>query len=156
MFNLAPAPDLASRIVAIYKKEWLEHLIILEHQDPQHHVYGMIGDATLRFGSAENIKIFVNKRPVTDRVIKKAILDAYRRQLGHGEYPLAIIFIEIDPGLVDVNVHPRKLEVRFLNPGSVFQLVKNTLASSLGTEQITSMGHHMQAHHHMRPQHHSY
>jgi len=76
----------------------------------------MIGDASLRFGSGENIKIFVNHRPVTDPIIKKAIGEAYRRQLPHGEYPFAIIFLEVNPSLVDVNVHPRKQEVKFLDP----------------------------------------
>ncbi|MFZ5341881.1 MAG: hypothetical protein ACOZBL_05085 [Patescibacteria group bacterium] len=85
----------------------------------------MISDSALSFGSMENIKIFVNNRLVQDKIIRKALLEAYDRQLAPGMYPFSIIFLNIKPELVDVNVHPRKMEVKFQDPGSIYNLVKN-------------------------------
>ena len=77
------------------------------------------------------MKIFVNKRPVNDRIIKKAILDAYKRQMHPGEYPLALLFIDIDPQALDVNVHPRKMEVKFMDPQKIFSLVMQEITKVL-------------------------
>ncbi len=73
VFHLPPASDLAQRISAIYKKDREKKCIALDYAGDQYRIYWMIGDASLRFGSGENIKIFVNHRPVTDPIIKKAI-----------------------------------------------------------------------------------
>lgn len=141
VFHLPPAGDLAERISAIYKKDREKKCMILDFAWEQYRLYGMLGDASLRFGSGENIKIFVNQRPVTDPVVRKAILEAYRRQLPPWEYPFAIIFLEVDPALVDVNVHPRKQEVKFLDPWSVFQLVKEEIKWLLGESKFISGDH---------------
>ena len=85
----------------------------------------------MRFGSPENIKIFVNSRPVQDRIVKKAILDAYRRQMHPGEYPLAFVTITINPKDLDVNVHPRKSEVKFMDPQKIFGLVMQEIGRVL-------------------------
>ena len=98
----------------------------------------MIGDSTLRFGSADNMKFFVNERPVQDRILKKAVMKAFDRQIVHGEYPLCILFIDVQPGLVDVNVHPRKTEVKFIDPGMVFNRVNTLVSESLAGKKITT------------------
>lgn len=101
----------------------------------------MIGDAGLRFGSAENVKIFVNQRPVQDRIIKKAILDAYRRQMHPGEYPLAFVFVDIDPQQLDVNVHPRKMEVKFVDGQKIFSVVLQQISALLGEQKVIASEH---------------
>lgn len=58
-------------------------------------------------------------------------MEGYHRQIAHGEYPLALISIDIASHLVDVNVHPRKIQVKFVDPGSVFSLVRDTIAQTL-------------------------
>lgn len=62
------------------------------------------------------MRFFVNKRPVDDKIMKKAVMQSINRQMPAGLYPFAYIFVDIDPQHVDVNVHPRKLEVKFLDP----------------------------------------
>jgi DNA mismatch repair protein MutL len=57
--------------------------------------------------------IYVNGRFVEDKVIKKAILEAFYRQIPPGSYPFVVLNLQINPKLVDVNVHPRKLEIKF-------------------------------------------
>ena len=68
-------------------------------------------------------------------------MDGYHRQIHHGEYPLAIIAIDIAPHLVDVNVHPRKIQVKFVDPGIVFTNVRDIIVQSLG-ENKTFHGEH--------------
>ena len=68
-------------------------------------------------------------------------MDGYNRQIHHGEYPLAIIAIDIAPHLVDVNVHPRKIQVKFVDPGIIFTNVRDIIVQSLG-ENKTFHGEH--------------
>lgn len=55
-------------------------------------------------------------------------MDGYHRQIHHGEYPLAIVSIDIASHLVDVNVHPRKIQVKFVDPGAIFTTVRDTIS----------------------------
>lgn len=135
IFNLKPTASIVDRVWHIYKKDRWSHLRELHYHEDWVSLSGVIGDAWLRFGSAENVKIFVNKRPVQDRVIKKAILDAYRRQMHPGEYPLALLFIDIDPKDLDVNVHPRKMEVKFMDPQKIFWLIMQEITKILGVQK---------------------
>jgi len=135
IFNLKPVDSLVDRVGHIYKKDWWKSLRKLDYTEDWLSLSWVIWDAWLRFGSAENIKIFVNKRPIQDRIIKKAILDAYRRQMHPGEYPLVFLFIDIDPKQLDVNVHPRKMEVKFMDPQKIFSLVMQEISTILGIQK---------------------
>ena len=109
---------------------------ILDFDDSALRLYGVFSDPTITFGSPEHIKIFVNQRPVQDRVLRKAIMQAYDRQLANGLYPLAFLFVDIAGDAVDVNVHPRKQEVRFADPNSLYQCVLQAVRQSLGEQKI--------------------
>lgn len=136
IFDLAAASDLLTRFTAIFKKERESNVRILDFDQGPLRMYGVLSDSSLTFGSQENIRIFVNARPVQDRILKKALLTAYERQIHPGTYPLALLFVDVDPEHVDVNVHPRKLEVRFADPGSIYQAVSLAVKSALGNEKI--------------------
>lgn len=136
IFDLPAASDLLTRFTGIFKKEWESNVRILDFDQWPLRMYGVLSDASLTFGSQENIRIFVNARPVQDRILKKALLTAYERQIHPGTYPLALLFVDVDPEHVDVNVHPRKLEVRFADPGSIYQAVSLAVKSTLGNEKI--------------------
>jgi len=141
IFNLKPVDSLVDRVGHIYKKDWSKHLRELAYSGEDIRIAGVVGDAWLRFGSPENIKIFVNSRPVQDRIIKKAILDAYRRQMHPWEYPLAFVTITIDPKDLDVNVHPRKSEVKFMDPQKIFGLVMQEIGRVLWVQKTISYDH---------------
>jgi hypothetical protein len=96
----------------------------------------VISDASLRFGSGENIKIYVNERPIQDKIIRKALMDAYARQITPGEYPMAILMFKIEPSEVDVNVHPAKLQVKFADSQMIYQVVYQTISELLGKHKI--------------------
>lgn len=134
---LKPRQDLYSRVFDIFDKSFEKNVFSIEQKDESIHIYWIISDSALSFGSMENIKIFVNNRLVQDKIIRKALLEAYDRQLAPGMYPFSIIFLNIKPELVDVNVHPRKMEVKFQDPGSIYNLVKNLVLNWFSNQKIS-------------------
>ncbi len=139
VFDLKPRASLMERIMDIYKKDRSQHIKELQHSGDELALYGIVGNAQLLFGSWENIKIYVNKRPVQDKVIKKALMDAYYRQIAPGEYPLAILMIDAKPSFVDVNVHPRKLEVKFADSRKVYDVVYKNVQQALGENRVSTI-----------------
>lgn len=92
----------------------------------------------LAFGSPEEVSktsrqiwIFVQGRTVQDRALQTAIMDAYRSLLMHGEYPYVILDLRLPTDQVDVNIHPTKSQVKFLNPSQAFRTVHHALRSAL-------------------------
>ncbi len=81
----------------------------------------------------DGIHLFVNRRPVRDPFLLRAVLDAYRGVLPEGRFPAAVVFLELPPEEVDVNVHPAKTEVRFRRPRDVRALLVGVLGDALGT-----------------------
>lgn len=140
IFDLKPARDLQSRILDLFKKDWWEKLIPLAQKFEKLEISGVISDASLRFGSGENIKIYVNERPIQDKIIRKALMDAYARQITPGEYPMAILMFKIEPSEVDVNVHPAKLQVKFADSQMIYQVVYQTISELLGKHKIWFVG----------------
>jgi DNA mismatch repair protein MutL len=91
------------------------------------HVHGFTSLPELTRGNRSGIQIFVNRRAVEDRTLTHAVVQAYHTLLPVGRYPLAVVFIEVDPALVDVNVHPQKLQVRFAEERKVFGAVQKAV-----------------------------
>lgn len=81
--------------------------------------------------SRQDLQCFVNRRPVDSKTLTYALLEAYRGHLPRGRYPAVFLFVEIDPGSVDVNVHPAKREVRFRDEGGVRLAVLEALRRGL-------------------------
>ncbi|MBI4704983.1 MAG: DNA mismatch repair endonuclease MutL [Deltaproteobacteria bacterium] len=85
---------------------------------------------------ASGLYLFVNGRHIQDRALARAVASAYGDALDPGRYPIGAVFIEIDPGLVDVNVHPQKAEVRFAHAraasDAVYAVLRESLAPALG------------------------
>ena len=136
VFDLPPTKDLHQRILDIYKKDWGEKIIPFSNSLDDFSISWVLSDSSLRFWSAENIKIFVNWRPVQDRVVRRALLDSYTRQLAPWEYPMAILMFQVDPSFVDVNVHPWKLEVKFSDSQRVYQFIRDSIESVLWEHKI--------------------
>ena len=141
VFDLNPS-DLLERISNIYKQDWWKNLKSFEEKNDLMQLHWVVSDPWLRFWSAENIKIYVNWRPIQDKIIKKAIMDAYSRQITPWEYPFAIVILDIDPKYVDVNVHPSKLQVKFADSQQVFQLVYSSIYNTLWWNKISHQSQH--------------
>lgn len=77
------------------------------------------------------IDLFVNRRYIEDRTLTHAVVQAYHTLLPVGRYPIAVVFVELDPSLVDVNVHPQKTQVRFVEERRLFSLVQRAVRRAL-------------------------
>lgn len=140
IFDLPKHDSLMERVNVLFKKDWTNDVHPIDFQDEVLSLQGLVSGPNLRFGSGENIKIFVNSRPVNDKIIRRALMDAYARQITPGEYPLAILMLEVKPSFVDVNVHPAKLEVKFLNSQRVYNAVHENVKKVLWNNKIGSVG----------------
>lgn len=81
--------------------------------------------------TSRSLWFFVQGRPVQDRSLQAALLEAYRGTLMHGEYPMAVLSLQVPPDEVDVNIHPTKSQVKFLKPQQIFSFVHHTLRRGL-------------------------
>jgi DNA mismatch repair protein MutL len=111
------------RIEAIFGKEIYRHLQPIRFEDGEIRLSGFTSLPSRSKRNAEGIYFYVNQRFVKDRMIYKAISDAYRHILPSNQFPIVILFIDIPPSSVDVNVHPTKAEVKFKDPERVYQAI---------------------------------
>jgi DNA mismatch repair protein MutL len=135
-FDLTRVDWILERILQIYKKDRSKNLKEVSYQDEWITLNWLVGNNQILFWSWENIKIYVNSRPVQDKIIKKALMDAYFRQITPWEYPFAVLLIDAKAWIVDVNVHPRKSEVKFINPQKIFQIIHDSVQKALWNNKI--------------------
>lgn len=90
-------------------------------------VSGYVGLPTLTRANRSNIDLFVNRRYIEDRSLTHAVVQAFHTFLPVGRYPIAVVLVEVDPGEVDVNVHPRKTEVRFRDGRKLYAAVQKAV-----------------------------
>jgi len=101
---------------------------------PDISVSGFVSAPSLHRGNRSYIELFVNRRYIQDRNLTFAIIQAYHTLLMVGRYPVAALFIEMPPAMVDVNVHPTKAEVRFRETSLVFRAVQRAVHRALQGE----------------------
>ncbi|MBI3181944.1 MAG: DNA mismatch repair endonuclease MutL [Myxococcales bacterium] len=119
----AAQADPRERIAAALGPEAYPHLREVAERRLGVRVSGYVASPELTLPNARGLYTFVNRRYVRDRGLNHAVQRAFQETLPHGRQPLAVLFIEIDPEAVDVNVHPQKLEVRFSDGRSVYEAV---------------------------------
>ena len=107
----------------IYGLSVVKNMLNLKVENDEFEVEGYIGKIEINRASKNHIVTLVNHRIVKNQIAIDAINQAYRKYLADNRYPIAIINIEIDPYLVDVNVHPSKLEVKFSKESELKQLI---------------------------------
>jgi len=103
-------------------------------------VWGMAGLPVIARASNKHQFLFINGRPIRDRSVLHAVKEAYRGLMPHDKQPVAVVMLWMDPGMVDVNVHPAKSEVRFREPGRIHGLVLTAIRQRLlGTDLTPTM-----------------
>jgi DNA mismatch repair protein MutL len=93
--------------------------------------YAVFADPHQVAKTGKNIWLFAQNRWVQDRSMQAAVMEAYRSLLMHGEYPIAVVWAEVDPEYIDVNIHPTKSQVKFHNPSLAFRAVQAALRDTL-------------------------
>ncbi|QKY21302.1 DNA mismatch repair endonuclease MutL [Halolamina sp. CBA1230] len=133
--------NLRSTVLSTYGREVAESMVDVEwsadeDDEPVHSVQGLVSHPETTRAGREYLSTFVNDRYVTASTLREAVLDAYGGQLAPDRYPFAVLFVELDPATVDVNVHPRKLEVRFDDEQGVRESVTEAVKEALLAEGL--------------------
>ncbi len=134
----APAADLRERIGQLYGYEIARKLIPAEGSAGHIKISGFISPPDVKRGTRRDQLFCVNGRPITDRGLSYVLANAYQGMLRRGTYPLAVIRIELPLDMVDVNVHPRKEEVRFSDAHAVHAILARTLTHALSSRYVVA------------------
>lgn len=135
------ADGLLKRLGRIMGPEFMADALIVDEAQAAIRVSGFAGLPTLNRGDPGHTYLFVNGRPVKDRLLSGAVRAAYGDLIAKGRFPLIALFVALDPKEVDVNVHPTKAEVRFRDSGLVRALVVGGIKRALESAgQRTSVG----------------
>lgn len=137
--DLRPAASLIDRARDLLGKSVMEHLARFEGQKGGFSIGGLASRPTWTRGNREQQYIFINRRPVENRALSQAIVQAYREVIPAGKHPVVIAFLQVPDGEVDVNVHPAKTEVRLLLEREIFGMLKNSLQDGLSLRRADEM-----------------
>ena len=144
------AADEESRLAAILGKDFLSRAVTIHHQAGPVQISGWIGLPTASRAQPDQQFWFVNGRSVRDRLLMNAVRLGYRDVLYHGRHAAYVLYLNLDPQLVDVNAHPSKLEVRFRDSRQihefVFRAVERALAQTRPSQSaapaaVAAFGH---------------
>ena len=143
-FQSIGSPRIEDVVYSIYGKEQSKESLPLEGAYypskitgmPTVHIRGILGRPSITRANRQYELFFVNGRFVHDGLLSRALEDAYKPFLMQHKFPFAILFLDLTPSLVDVNVHPQKLEVRFQNRDSIYQAVFNSVNKTLSEANL--------------------
>jgi DNA mismatch repair protein MutL len=127
-----PGENLRQRLVSIFGAEWVELTVPIEAASGGLHLRGFIGKPGVSRAARTEELFFINQRPVENRTLHFGLLEGYHNSLMKGRYPVAILFLEMDPSGVDVNIHPAKREVRFHDDFTIRHFVVKSVQEALG------------------------
>jgi len=119
------------RVASICGVDFAEHTVAVERQAGPMHLWGWVAEPTFSRSQADLQYFFVNGRVIRDKLVSHAIRQAYRDVLFHGRHPAFVLFLELDPAGIDVNVHPTKHEVKFRDSRGVHDFLFGTLSRAL-------------------------
>ncbi len=133
--------DPLSALAAVWGREIAKKLIPVCYESPGLSAHGFIATPDVHRPGRSHELFYVNLRPIKNRLLGHALEEAVRSLTPDSRYPIGAIFIEIDPGLVDVNVHPTKTEVKFTHDGEVHHAVSLAVKSGLMEYGIVPKAH---------------
>lgn len=123
--------DVKDTIRSVYGKQIYDNIIGFEKHSDIASVHGYIGTSEISRGSRNNQSIFVNRRYIKSGLITTAVENAFKSFLTVNKYPFFVLFLDIYPEFIDVNVHPTKSEIKFEDERSIYKLVFNTVHESI-------------------------
>lgn len=119
------------RVASVCGPAFMEQAIAVQAEVAPYRLWGWVGLPTFSRSQADLQYFFVNGRVIRDKLIAHAVKQAYRDVLYHGRHPAFVLYLELDPALVDVNVHPTKHEVRFRDGRAVHNFIFSSLHRAL-------------------------
>jgi DNA mismatch repair protein MutL len=123
--------DLRQRLTSIFGADWMELTVPLAAESGALKLHGFIGKPGVSRAARGEELFFINQRPVENRTLHFGLLEGYHNSLMKGRYPVAVLFLEMDPSGVDVNIHPAKREVRFHDDFTLRQFVVQAVTQTL-------------------------
>ncbi|WFS63014.1 DNA mismatch repair endonuclease MutL [Pseudodesulfovibrio thermohalotolerans] len=141
LFRLPPGQALADRLASFWPPTVCESLSPFDCEREGFRASGVAGSPNTAQGRGDRILLYVNGRPVQDKLMLSAVRQAYKGMLLSREYPQMVLFLDLPRDEVDVNVHPAKLEVRFIDERRVFSVIRSGVLQALsGRDEETAFG----------------
>jgi DNA mismatch repair protein MutL len=136
IFDL-PAGKLSQRIVNLFGKNYQEQLAACQEETDLVKVMGYVGKPDFARKTRGEQFLFVNKRFIRSNYLNHAVMNAFEGLLPENNFPFYVIFMEIDPKHIDVNVHPTKTEIKFDDERSVYAVVRSAVRQAIGSHNLT-------------------
>jgi DNA mismatch repair protein MutL len=131
VWDLPPTAELRVRVAALLGRRTAAEMVPVSVEKGPLRIRGLAGLPSLTRSGPEKLYLFVNGRYVRDRVLMHAVAEAYRGLIPADRRPVVVLHLELDPALVDVNVHPAKVEVRFHRAGEIHDALAQGLRQGL-------------------------
>ena len=138
IYRLAPGASLEERIRDLFGASFAESLVPVDATCAGVHVHGYVERPDVRLETRHEQYVFTNGRPATAAAISYALREAYPRRDAENRRPAVVLFIDLDPAQVDVNVHPAKREVRFRRPADVREAIISAISAVCAGRQTTA------------------
>lgn len=138
LLNLPSSDNQMNRLTALFGRDVAASLIDIHSEKDGLKISAYLAPPDFTRSRGDRIYIYINRRSIKDKMVTRAIMEAYGQRLMKGRYPQAVLFLEIEPDLVDVNVHPAKQEVRFHEGSMIYRAVISNIDSAL-REQLISV-----------------
>jgi len=140
LLSTAGARDLKETLACLYGVDLLDHLLLVEGERHGLRVTGLVSPIGYTRATRGWQSFFINGRWVRNRVLHVALEEAYHGMLMGGRHPVGVVFIEIPPGDLDVNVHPAKTEIRFLREREVFGAIRHAVTAAISVQATVLPG----------------
>lgn len=131
LLNTDGSGNLLKVIGNVYGFDLTKKMIEIKSSNDDYEISGYICYPEMSKSSKNNINILVNGRAIKNTEINKTIIDAYYLHMHEGKYPIVVLNINVDPVLIDVNVHPTKMDVKFSKMDTLKELISNTIKEKL-------------------------
>lgn len=135
-FHTSGNGDLKEVIYRIYGKDVSNSLVEIDTRKDSCHIYGFLGKPSLNRSSRNFETYFINGRYVKSNVLSKGIEEGYRQYLMQHKFPFVVLHLEMDSAEVDVNVHPTKMDVRFLQPEQLCEFIAKAICDALSQKEM--------------------
>jgi len=136
MYHLKPG-NLKQRVVAIFGDSYAEKIVPVEEKSYALHVYGFVGKPEFSKKTRGEQFIFVNNRFIKSPYLNHAVSMAFEQMMPKDQYPFFVLFLDIDPTKIDINVHPAKHEIKFEDERLVYTFVNLGVKHSLGAYSVS-------------------